>query len=107
MHSASLIKNQCAIILCGGRGNRLGSISESLPKSLIMVHDKPLLWYTVLMLYKNGFRKFIFPLGYKGEMIESFLTQEFDERDIEIRLVETGIDTPIANRWELSSTFYF
>ena len=53
MHPASLIKNHCAIILCGGRGSRLGSVSESLPKSLIMVHDKPLLWYTVLMLYKN------------------------------------------------------
>jgi glucose-1-phosphate cytidylyltransferase len=98
MHSTSLIKNHWAIILCGGRGSRLGSVSESLPKSLIMIHDKPLIWYTVLILYKNGFRKFIFPLGYKGEMIESFITQEFGERDFEIRLVDTGVETPIANR---------
>lgn len=92
------MKDRLAVILCGGRGSRLGPITESLPKSLVKVHDKPILWYTFLMLYKHGFRHFIFPLGYKGNMIEEFITQEFREYDCKIHFVNTGKDSAIAKR---------
>jgi glucose-1-phosphate cytidylyltransferase len=94
----SPLKSHWVIVLCGGRGSRLGSVTESIPKSLALVHDKPIIWYTFLTLYKDGFRKFIFPLGYRGSMIEEFLTKEFDELDCEIRFIDTGEDTPISQR---------
>ena len=94
----SLCKNRIAVILCGGRGSRLGPVTESLPKSLVKIHDKPILWYTFLQLYKHGFRHFIFPLGYKGDMIEEFITQEFRKYDCQLSFVKTGKDTPIARR---------
>ncbi len=93
-----LLKNQWVIILCGGRGSRLGSITESLPKPLVKIQDKPILWYTVLTLYKYGFRHFIFPLGYKGDMIKKFIVQEFEEYDCKFRCIDTGEDTPVAKR---------
>ena len=94
----SLFKDRIAVILCGGRGSRLGPVTESLPKSLVKVHDKPILWFIFLQLYKHGFRHFIFPLGYKGEMIEEFITQEFKKYDCKLSFVKTGEDSAIAKR---------
>ena len=34
-----------AVILCGGRGTRLGSLAKKLPKSLVSVKNKPIIWY--------------------------------------------------------------
>lgn len=86
------------VILCGGRGSRLGSVTETLPKAMVDVHDKPLLWYIFLTLYNHGFHKFIFPLGYRGEMIRDFLSREFREFDCNLLFFQTGEDTPIAGR---------
>lgn len=92
--------DKLAIILCGGRGSRLGSITDNMPKPLVEVRGKPILWYTVMNLYHQGFRKFIFPLGYKGEMIRKYTEgllcdlYEYPQR----WFVDTGEDTPIASR---------
>jgi len=93
-----LLKDRRAVILCGGRGSRLGSITESLPKPLVNIHDKPILWYTFLNLYKHGFRNFIFPLGYKGIMIKDFIVKEFAEYNCGFKFVDTGEDSPISVR---------
>ncbi len=94
----SLLNNKWVVVLCGGRGSRLGSITENIPKSLVKVHGKPILWYILLTLYKQGFRHFICPLGYKGDMIREFISQQFKEYDWEIHFIDTGEDTPIAKR---------
>lgn len=99
----NILENQWAVILCGGKGSRLGAITEKVPKPLVKVHDKPILWYTVLTLYKHGFRNFIFPVGYKGHMIEEFISNEFGEYDCNIRFIDTGVDSPIAKRLKMVS----
>ena len=94
------IKNQItrtAIILCGGRGLRLGSISKKIPKSLVKVQGKPILWYIIKILKKNSFDHFILPIGYKGESIKKYLENKIFS-DYDIKIVPTGIDTPIARR---------
>ena len=102
--SQSPLEGHWVVVLCGGRGSRLGSVTESIPKSLALIHDKPIIWYTFLSLFKDGFRKFIFPLGYRGSMIEEFITKEFDELDCEIRFMNTGEDTPVAERLHIVSS---
>ena len=88
-----------AVILCGGRGSRLGSITKETPKPLVKVHGKPIIWYSFLSLYKYGFRHFIFPLGYKGEVIRKYLLETFEgNMGCDIHCVDTGDDTPIAQR---------
>ena len=84
------IKERWVVILCGGRGSRLAPITNTIPKSLIKIHEKPILWYVFLTLFKYGFRKFIFPLGYKGEMIEEFTTREFKDRECMTRSELSG-----------------
>ena len=88
-----------SVVLCGGRGSRLGSITKEIPKPLVEVHGKPILWYSFLCLYKHGFRHFIFPLGYKGEIIRKYLFETFEgNMDCDLHYVDTGDDTPIAQR---------
>lgn len=87
-----------ACILCGGRGSRLGSITETIPKPLVKVHGKPIIWYSFLSLYKHGFRNFIFPVGYKGEMVRKYIYDTFGGMGCEIYCVDTGEDTSIAGR---------
>ena len=42
-----------AVILCGGKGTRLGAIGKKLPKTLIKIHSKPIIWYIIKILQKN------------------------------------------------------
>ena len=62
-----------AIILCGGRGTRLGQLGKKFPKTLIKVQEKPILWYILNSLKKNKFNHFILPIGYRGKQIKKFL----------------------------------
>ena len=95
------LEDKRVVILCGGRGSRLGQITDALPKPLVHIHDKPLLWYTFLILHEHGFRQFIFPLGYKGEMIKEFVNREFGRYNCKFHFVDTGEDTHIAKRLEM------
>ena len=40
-------KYKSVIILCGGRGTRLGSLGKKLPKTLVKIHGKPIIWYII------------------------------------------------------------
>jgi glucose-1-phosphate cytidylyltransferase len=60
------------VILCGGMGTRLREASEKLPKPLVDVGGKPILWH-VMKTYSNyGFRRFILCLGYKSDQIRRY-----------------------------------
>ena len=60
------------VILCGGMGTRLREASEKLPKPLVDVGGKPILWH-VMKTYANfGFRRFILCLGYKSDQIRRY-----------------------------------
>jgi glucose-1-phosphate cytidylyltransferase len=76
----------------------MGDLTEKIPKPLVEVHDKPILWYSFWGLYSAGFRKFILPLGYKGEMIQSYITALTKGLECEVLCVDTGVDTSIAER---------
>ena len=87
-----------AVVLCGGRGSRLGPVTNERPKALVEIHDKPILWYVFLSLYRHGVRNFVFPLGYKGQMIEEYVREISRGMDCNIVCVDTGEDTEIADR---------
>ncbi len=61
-----------AVILCGGQGTRIRSVSEDKPKPLIDVGGKPILWHIMKIYSFYGVRKFILCLGHKGDAIIDF-----------------------------------
>src|ERR1700676_2386986 len=62
-----------AIVLAGGLGTRLKSVIADLPKSLAPVAGKPFLAYLLDYAKQQRIEKFIFALGYKTELIETFV----------------------------------
>lgn len=60
------------VILCGGMGTRLREASEKLPKPLVDVGGKPILWHVMKTYSHFGYRRFILCLGYKSEQIRRY-----------------------------------
>lgn len=86
-----------AVILCGGKGTRLGSLGKNTPKTLVKIQGKQILWYILKNLKLNGFNHVILPLGYKGNLIRKFISKH--EKIIDhIDLINTGTNTNIGKR---------
>jgi D-glycero-alpha-D-manno-heptose 1-phosphate guanylyltransferase len=66
-----------AIILAGGLGTRLREAVPDLPKCMAPVAERPFLYYVINNLRRQGITSFIFSLGYKHEIIEQYLKDEF------------------------------
>src|SRR3954467_7082699 len=74
------------MILCGGMGPRLREASERLPKPLVDIGGRPILWHIMKTYEAHGFRRFVLALGYKSELIKQYfldyrhLTSDFTLR---------------------------
>ena len=60
------------VILAGGKGTRLGSVSGLLPKPMIEVAGKPMIWHIMKIYSHYGFNDFVICLGYKGHVIKDY-----------------------------------
>jgi glucose-1-phosphate cytidylyltransferase len=75
------------VILCGGYGMRIRDVGENIPKPMILVGARPILWH--LMKYYSwwGYNQFVLCLGHRGQVIkEFFLNYEMYTRDFTITL---------------------
>lgn len=60
------------VILCGGFGSRIRDVSETIPKPMIPIGGRPILWHIMKYYASHGFKEFILCLGYKKEVITDF-----------------------------------
>jgi len=86
-----------AVILCGGKGTRMGSLGKKIPKTLAKVQKKEILWYIIKILKTYNFNHFILPLGYKGNLIKKYLKNN-KNFSTEIECVGTGLNSNIGKR---------
>ena len=89
-----------AVVLCGGKGTRLGALGKKIPKALIKVQGKEILWYIINILKKNNFNQIILPLGYKGNTIRK-MAKRYKNLFNGIDLVNTGENSNIGKRVSL------
>jgi D-glycero-alpha-D-manno-heptose 1-phosphate guanylyltransferase len=82
-----------AIVLAGGLGTRLKSVVTDLPKSLAPVNGRPFLAYLLDFAKKQGIEKFIFALGYKTEMIETFIKEYLPGKNYRISIEAQPLGT--------------
>jgi glucose-1-phosphate cytidylyltransferase len=69
-------------ILCGGRGLRLGEKGLSLPKALLEIGGRPVIWHVMKLYAHYGLTDFILCLGYLGGHVQSyFLGQQGADAD--------------------------
>jgi glucose-1-phosphate cytidylyltransferase len=65
------------IILCGGEGTRIADVSgDAVPKPLIRIGDKPILWHIMKIYEAHGFNRFILALGHLGWQIKDYFLNE-------------------------------
>jgi glucose-1-phosphate cytidylyltransferase len=110
------------VIPCGGMGTRLREASEKLPKPLVDIGGRPILWHIMKTYRHYGFRRFVLALGYKSDQIKRYFL-DYREHvadftltpdstlphyhgdagsaamdDWEVTFVETGLRTGTAER---------
>ena len=61
------------VILCGGRGKRLGNITKKIPKPLVKVGGLTIIEHKLNFYKKQGLKDFVFCIGYKSGMLKKFL----------------------------------
>jgi glucose-1-phosphate cytidylyltransferase len=86
------------VILCGGRGTRLRERTESVPKALVEIGGRPILWHVIQIYAAQGFDRFLLATGYMGEAVEEFAAAERWPEGVRVECVDTGLDTPTGGR---------
>jgi len=86
-----------AIVLCGGKGGRLGALGKKIPKAMVKIQGKEIIWYIIKILKRNRFNQIILPLGYKGNMIRK-LAKKYKSLFNLVDLVNTGKNSNIGKR---------
>lgn len=81
-----------AVILCGGQGTRIRDASELLPKPMLAIGNRPIVWHIMKCYSVHGINDFVLCLGYKGWLIkEFFLNYKSVVSDVTVHL---GQDLP-------------
>jgi glucose-1-phosphate cytidylyltransferase len=86
------------VILCGGRGTRLRERTESVPKALVEIGGRPILWHVIQIYAAQGFERFLLATGYMGETVAEFAAAERWPEGVRVECVDTGLDTPTGGR---------
>ena len=74
------------VILAGGMGMRMKENTESIPKPLVPIGERPILWHVMKLYSHYGFHDFVIRLGYKGERIKEYFTSYRYFTDFTLRL---------------------
>jgi glucose-1-phosphate cytidylyltransferase len=107
------------VLFCGGLGMRLREYSENIPKPMVMIGYRPILWKIMKYYAHYGHKDFILCLGYKGDMIKDYflnyneyVSNDFvyseggkdlqllnsDIQDWKITFVDTGMTSSVGQR---------
>jgi len=84
------------VILAGGFGTRLSEYTDSIPKPMVPIGDKPMIEHIMKIYAGYGHKEFYVALGYKGEVIKEYF-KNF-KNDWKINLIDTGADTYTGGR---------
>ena len=106
------------VLFCGGLGTRLREHADTIPKPLVPIGSRPIIWYLMKYYAHYGHRDFVLCLGYRGDMIRDYflnydpnvsrdftiepggeiLPRENDIHDWRITFVDTGLHSNIGQR---------
>ena len=82
-------------ILCGGKGTRMRGGEETVPKPLVEIGGKPILWHVMSIYAAHGLTRFVLLCGNGAGQIEAFAESL---TDWDVTCLDTGVDTPTGGR---------
>jgi glucose-1-phosphate cytidylyltransferase len=83
------------VIFCGGMGVRMGEATQSIPKPMITVGGRPILWHIMKWYASWGFDDFILCLGYKAESIKRYFLEYNEALSNDFVLSNGGLDVEL------------
>ena len=84
------------IILAGGKGSRLSELTKSIPKPMVKITDKPIIFHIMNHYSKFGISDFIIAAGYKKNIIKNYFKKKI--KDWNVKIVDTGLNTMTGGR---------
>jgi len=79
------------VILCGGQGTRIRDVADDIPKPMIPIGGRPILWHIMKSYAQHGFKDFVLCLGYKSWTIKKFfLDYHLGQNDFTLSLGDSG-----------------
>jgi len=113
------------IILAGGFGTRLSEYTDTIPKPMVTVGGRPILWHIMRSYAHFGHKNFYLALGYKAEVIKEYFlhyrslnadftvdlssgtveSHQTDETDWRVTLVHTGLESMTGGRVKRMQSF--
>jgi glucose-1-phosphate cytidylyltransferase len=114
-----------AILLAGGFGTRLSEYTEAIPKPMVTVGGRPILWHIMRTYAHFGHKDFYVALGYKAELIKEYFLHyrslnadftvdlatgavsphQIDDADWRVTLVHTGLESMTGGRVKRMQSF--
>jgi glucose-1-phosphate cytidylyltransferase len=88
------------ILLAGGLGTRISEETDTKPKPMVLIGDKPILWHLMQTFAQQGLSDFVIALGYKHEVIETWLSELQDVARIE-DASDFQIDQSGPSKWRV------
>lgn len=109
------------VILCGGQGTRIRDVADDIPKPMIRIGDRPILWHIMQLYAASQIDQFVLCLGYKSWSIKEYFLNfhaqvadisvcpgrpgevefeagDFPEKNWQIELIETGVNSMTGAR---------
>ena len=93
------------VILAGGRGTRISEETEVLPKPMVEIGGKPVIWHIMKLYSHYGFNDFIICLGYRGYMIKEYFSHYFmhmSDVTIDLKKNAVKVHTTSSEPWKVT-----
>ena len=94
-----------AVILAGGLGSRLSEATHSIPKPMVEIGGKPILWHIMKIYSHYGFNEFVICLGYKGFFIKEYFANYFlhqSDVTIDIKNNKMEVHNNSSEPWKIT-----
>lgn len=85
------------VLFCGGLGTRLREHSDTIPKPLVTVGYRPIIWHLMRYYAHFGFKDFVLCLGYRGDMIREYFLNYRDSTSCDFTLSLADGSTKLLN----------
>lgn len=93
------------VILAGGKGTRIAEETEIIPKPMVEIGGKPILWHIMKFYSSYGFNDFIICLGYNGYLVKEYFSHYFlhmSDVTIDMKLNKTTIHNTTSDPWKIT-----
>ena len=85
------------VLFCGGTGTRLRDYSDAVPKPMVAVGHRPILWHVMRYYAHFGYTDFVLCLGYKAEVIKDYFLNYSEATSNDFILTQGGKDVQLLN----------